>query len=343
MRHALYCALRAIRLTDIYRDDAPGERRAAVVENGNIVEIHIQRDASWALGESGVGRIDRKTPSGTYVVADDGSTLLLRSKINQPDGARISFEVTREAIAEPGRHKPPEILLRDSPHGDPLIGKDALWNARVASLGQSAVIAFIADGFDVAIAGQSHVGDVTISFQRTKAGLVFDIDGIGDAFAINRIAATEIARLLRLYQIGAMVLIDFVSMESKAQRTQIAEAFDAASLADARPFERTAINGYGMMQVGRARARPAVLDPLVGTRIAALSDETQAYWLLRAVAQSTGFGTRTVTAQPEVATLLQSEQWAGWRAAAVRLAGADMVVVADEKATGYGHVHVAQS
>jgi Ribonuclease G/E len=42
-------------------------------------------------------------------------------------------------------------------------------------------------------------------------------------------AATEIARLLRLYQIGAMVLIDFVSMESKAQRTQIAEAFDAAA------------------------------------------------------------------------------------------------------------------
>jgi hypothetical protein len=267
---------------------------------------------------------------------------LLRSKINQPDGARISFEVTREAIAEPGRHKPPEISLRDNPH-DPLIGKDALWDARVASLGQSAVIASIADGFDVAIAGQSQLGDVSISFQRTKAGLVFDIDGIGDAFAINMVAATEVARLLRLYQVGAMVLIDFVSMESKAQRTQIAEAFDAASLADPRPFERTAINGYGMMQVVRARPRPSVLDQLFGTRIAALSDETQGYWLLRAVAQSTGFGTRTVTAQPDVVTLLQSERWAAWRAAAVRLAGADMVVVADEKAAGYGHVHVAQS
>jgi hypothetical protein len=207
----------------------------------------------------------------------------------------------------------------------------------------SAINASIAEGFDVAIAGQSQRGDVTISFQRTKAGLVFDIDGIGDAFAINMVAATEIARLLRLYQVGAMVLIDFVSMDSKAQRTQIAEAFDAASVADPRPFERTAINGYGMMQVVRARPRPSVLDQLFGTRIAALSDETKAYWLLRAVAQSTGFGTRTVTAQPDVATLLQSERWAAWRATAVRLAGADMVVVADEKATGYGHVHVAQS
>ena len=342
MKHAPCCALRAIRLTDIWRDDAPGERRAVVVENGNIVEIHIQRDALWALGEYGAGRIDRKTLSGTYVIADDNSELLLRSKMGAPEGARIMFEVTREAIAEPGRHKPPEIILREGVHEAP-IDRDALWDARMASLGQSAINASIAEGFDVAISGQSQIGDVTISFQRTKAGLVFDIDGIGDAFAINMIAATEIARLLRLYQVGAMVLIDFVSMESKAQRTQIAEAFDAASLADPRPFERTAINGYGMMQVVRARPRPSILDHLFGTRIAALSDETQAYWLLRAVAESRGFGVRSVTARPEVATLLQSERWSAWRAAAVRLAGADMVVVADEKVTGYGHVHVAQS
>jgi hypothetical protein len=343
MKRGPYCARRAIRLTDIWRDDAPGERRAALVENGSIVEIHIQRDGLWVLGECGVGRIDRKTPSGAYIIADNGHELLLRSKAKKPDGARVHFEVTREAISEPGRIKLPEIMLRDSAPPEPLMGKDTLWDTRLASLGQSAINASIAEGFDVAIAGQSQLGDVTISFQRSKAGLVFDIDGIGDAFAINMVAAREIARLLRLYQVGAMVLIDFISMESKTQRAHIAEAFDAASLADARPYERTAINGYGMMQVVRARPRPSVLDHLFGTRIAALSDETQAYWLLRAVAQSSGFGARTVTAQPDVATLLQSERWAAWRGQATRLAGAEMLVVADEKAAGYGHVHVAQS
>jgi murein DD-endopeptidase MepM/ murein hydrolase activator NlpD len=98
-----------------------------------------------------------------------------------------------------------------------------------------------------------------------------------------------------------------------------------------------------MLQVVRARPRPSDLDHLFGTRIAALSDETQAYWLLRAVAHSSGFGQRNVTVRPDVATLLESPKWAAWRAQAVRAAGADMVVVADEKATGYGHVHVAQS
>lgn len=333
---------RAIRLIEIWRDEAPGERRAAVVEGGHILEIHIQRDAQWVLGEWGNGRIDRKTPSGAYIMADSGSELLLRSKISDPEGSRVAFEVMREAISEPGRTKPPEIMLRNN-LPDPLPQKDALWNNRLSLPEHKTVVASIASGFDVALAGQSIVGDVTVSFQRTKAGLVFDVDGIGNAFAINSVAATEIARLLRLYQIGAMVMVDFVSMEAKTQRTQIAEIFDAASTLDQRPFERTAINGYGMMQVVRARPRPSVLDHLFGTRIAALSDETQAYWLLRAVATSSGFGPRTVTARPDVAQLLQSGQWAQWRAEAIRLSGADMVVVADEKTSGYGQVHVAQS
>ncbi|OYY68388.1 MAG: hypothetical protein B7Y44_09470 [Sphingomonadales bacterium 28-55-16] len=342
MKRAVCCGRRVIRLPEIWRDDAPGERRAALVENGNIVEIHIQRDASWVLGETGAGRIDRKTPSGAYVIADDDSEVLLRSKISDPEGTRVPFDVTREAIAEPGRVKPAEILLRDSGYAQ-ASQKGALWDARLAALDRPVISASIADGFDIAMSGQSQLDTVTVSFQRTKAGLVFDVDGVGHAFDINRVAATEIARLLRLYRIGAMLMVDFVSMESKAQRTQIAEIFDAASIADGRPFERTAINGYGMMQVLRARPRPSVLDHLFGTRIAALSDETQAYWLLRAVAQSSGFGARTVTARPNVATLLESQNWAIWRTQAVRAAGADMVVVADEKAAGYGYVHVAQS
>ena len=342
MKRARCCVHRVIRLPELWRDDAPGERRAARIEDGKIVEIHIQRDAHWVLGECGMGRVDRRTAAGAYIITEDGSEVLLRSKMGAAEGTKVAFEVTREAIAEPGRIKPPEVALRVSLPDD-LLSKDGLWEQRLAAFGGSTAPHAIDEGFDTAIAGYEQVGDVIISFQRTKAGLVFDVDGIGDAFAINMIAATEIARLLRLYQVGAMVLIDFVSMESKAQRTQIAEAFDAASLADPRPFERTAINGYGMMQVVRARPRPSILDHLFGTRIAALSDETQAYWLLRAVAESRGFGVRSVTARPEVATLLQSERWSTWRAAAVRLAGADMVVVADEKVTGYGHVHVAQS
>lgn len=334
---------RAIRLVELWRDDAPGERRAALVEDGHIVEIHIQRDLHWALGETGAGRIDRKTPSGSYLASDDGAEILIRGKIKAGEGARVVFEITREAIAEPGRVKPAEgRVLEAMPEVSR--GKDGLWDDRLSALKAGTIRNQPFGGaFDAGIAGASHVGDVTVSFQRTKAGLVFDVDGVGDPVAINLFAAKEIARLLRLYQVGAMVMIDFVAVDSKAKRIEIAEAFDAAAARDPRPFERSAVNGYGLMQVVRARPRPSVLDHLFGTRIASPSDETQALSLLREAVLASGFGPRIITARPEISTLLTLHKWHPFIQQCERRTGARLEIIADVNASGYGHVHVAQS
>lgn len=45
------------------------------------------------------------------------------------------------------------------------------------------------DQFDIALAGRSGSDGATIWFERTKAGLVFDVDGMGDALANNHAAA----------------------------------------------------------------------------------------------------------------------------------------------------------
>lgn len=332
-----------MRLAELWRDDAPGERRAALVEDGQIVEIHIQRDLHWALGETCEGRIDRKTPSGSYVVSDDGDEILIRGKVEAGEGERVVFEIKREAIAEPGRAKPAEGRVLEA-MAQVSRNKDILWDDRLSALNADAIRTQpFGDAFDAGIAGSSHVGDVTVSFQRTKAGLVFDVDGVGDPIAINLLAAKEIARLLRLYQVGAMVMIDFVAVDSKPSRIQIAEAFDSAAALDLRPFERSAVNGYGLMQVVRARPRPSVLDHLFGTRIASPSDETQALSLLREAATSSGFGPRIITARPEMTTLIMSHRWFPLTQQCERLTGARLEIIADGNAPGYGHVHVAQS
>lgn len=330
-------------MIEIWTDTAPGERRAALVENGKIVEIHLQRDLRPILGQQATGRLDRKTPAGGYIVDGSGREQLIRKSVDSSEGAYLSYEITREEIAEPGRLKPAEAKQVESPaaEADP----DQLWSRRLALLAAEAQTEpkILDDLFDVALAGHSVAGNAIVHFQRTKAGLVFDIDGTGDPFTLNSAAACEIARLLRLFQIGGMVMIDFVAMESKAKRQEVAEQFDAASTADRRPFERSAINGFGLMQVVRSRPRPSVLDQIFGTSIRALSDETKALWLYRDVARSKGFGIRTVTASTAVATLMLSAEWRAVRAQCERLAGAAVTVIADEKCSGYGHVHVAQS
>jgi hypothetical protein len=326
-------------LTEYWIDDAPGERRAAVVENGAIVEMHLHRFGQFLVGETGSGRIVGKTPTGTYLQSDDGRELLVRHQVALAEGARTGFEVTRGAIAEPGLIKLAEAKIPDSIPASPITA-DQLW---LELVGGALSKHDVSDAFDIAIAGVSHVDDATISFQRTKAGLVFDIDGTGDPFAINIAAAIEIARLLRLYQVGAMVMVDFIAVDSKSARQAVAEAFDAAAAFDPRPYERTAVNGFGMMQVVRPRPMPSVLDQFFGTRIASLSDETQALWLLREAAGSSGFGARTITATPAVATLLQSPSWQPLLDECERLTGAPLAIVADEQIGGYGHVHVSQS
>ncbi|HEV7233381.1 MAG TPA: ribonuclease E/G [Sphingorhabdus sp.] len=328
-------------MTEIWRDDAPGERRAALFEHGEIVEIYIQRDLHRVLGQCGSGLVDRKVPSGTYLACDDGGELLVRGKTARPDGSRICFEVTREAICEPGRCKPAEARLLDDMIDAP--SKDDLWERLLGGLGYEQRNSNIASALDIAMAGASTVGDVTVSFQRTKVGLVFDVDGVGDPLAVNLAAAREIARLLRLYQVGGMAMVDFVAVASKDARQKIADAFDEAAAADPRDFERSAVNGFGLMQVVRARPRPSVLDQLFGTRIASLSDETLALGLLREAASSSGFGPRVITAKTAIANLLASNDWGRFRETCERQTGASLAVVADDAVSGYGHVHVAQS
>lgn len=334
---------RAIHLAELLLDDSPGERRAALLEKGQIVEIHIQREGQFAVGEVGTARIRSKTKAGAYLTADDGREILVRRGATQTEGSFVIFKIARAAIAEPGLIKLAEAQLLDELPSTQLT-PESLWEARLLATGADVRRnGCISDAFDTALAGTSQVGDAVISFQRTKAGLVFDIDGTGEALAINIIAAAEIARLLRLYQVGAMVMVDFIAVESKQDRQAIADAFVQAAALDRRPFEHTAVNGFGMMQVVRARARPSVLDILFGTRIATLSDESHAYSLLREASRSNGFGVRTITAPPAVATVLSSSGWQARVQECERVTGATLAIVADSAMTGYGNVHVSQA
>ncbi len=343
MKPAFCFAHRGTILAELWLDDAPGERRAALVRDGHILEVHIQRDRHFVVGEIGSARVDSKTKAGAYLTAEDGRQMLVRRGTGLTEGSKAIYQVAREAIAEPGLIKLAEAqLLEALPSFVPTA--ESLWEERLNAAGANVRRnADISDAFESALAGSSQAGEAIISFQRTKAGLVFDIDGTGDPMAINIAAAREIARLLRLYQVGAMVMIDFIAVESKQDRQKIADAFRDAGADDPRPFESTAVNGFGMMQVVRARPRPSVLDHLFGTRIAALSDETQALWLLREASKSTGFGIRTITAPPPVAILLSTPEWQQQRQMCERMTGAPLVIVADAAMAGYGHIHVSQA
>jgi ribonuclease G len=344
-------------MIEVLRDHGPGEWRVAMAEQGKIVEIHLRRIGELLPGETGMARLRSKSRAGNFLITHDGQDILVRSAIAEPEGAMIPYCITRSAIAEPGQIKCAQARLAEASAAP--VCADATWDAHVAGLAGNAGADSVqapSRPYDLGplldqaalglVQGGDALVDFSISFERTKAGLIFDIDGTSrkghGAHAINLAAADLIPRLLRLYHVAGSVVIDYIASASKSERLAIGAAFDAASKADPRPYERSAVNGFGLMHVVRAKTRPSVLDHLFGTNTNSISDETQALWLLRDAARSSGVGLRTITASPAVAKFLGAPHYAILLDQLSQNLGAAVTVVADDSITDYGHVHVAQ-
>ncbi|MEK6636545.1 MAG: ribonuclease E/G [Pseudomonadota bacterium] len=326
-------------MREIAFDASPGEIRAVLFENGAAVELHILRGGHVLPGSVIDAKIISKAGARAFLTLPSGEEVVIMPSPAASEGTTLRTEVIRARICEPGEIKLATIRLSEADLGE--IG-EAQWRASLCERADTVITAGadFDDHFDIAQTGRSDLEGVTVWFERTKAGLVFDVDGSGDAFAVNCVAATEIARLLRLFYIGGAAMIDFIGMENKAARLAVAAAFDAANADDPRGFERTSINGYGLMQVIRAKPGPSILDTLFGTRRVSLSDETLILALLRAASRTAGAGVRRCVTTPALAKQLELPVWQPLIAQAARQAGAALEIVADASARGYGHVHV---
>src|SRR5205085_3058030 len=85
------------------------------------------------------------------------------------------------------------------------------------------------------------------------------IDGAGAlpapelAMAVARAAAASVLRL----DIGGSIGIDLPTIAGKAERQAVGESIDAIL---PKPFERTAMNGFGFVQIVRPRQRASLLE-----------------------------------------------------------------------------------
>src|SRR3546814_10868346 len=93
----------------------------------------------------------------------------------------------------------------------------------------------------------------------TPAMLLIAVDGVGHALAFAQAGAREAAALIRRGDIGGSIGIDFPSVPERAGRQGIEAAIDAAL---PQPFERTAVNGFGFMQIIRRRERPSLIEQI---------------------------------------------------------------------------------
>ncbi len=356
----------------------PGEIRAGLLEDGRLAElrlIRLRRDvADLAAGEIYTAQIKTRLGGGKALVKLCGDVeAILQPVPALPDGARLVVEMVRSPLPEPGHWK--RAVVRPAEGAEPsaepcwhfsaepwerflqnavttvdeiLCPNAASANEVEAYLGIAAPPVRIDPNAIETADFDSHIEQATqgefqipggrITIERTRAMTVIDVDGDGDALALNIAAAQEIPRLLRLFDIGGPVGIDFVSLSSRAARLSVDTALADAS-AILGPNERTAINGFGFCQLIRRRSGPSVPEMLCGTTPGRLTTESRAIALLRAAGRAQGVGPRQLVAPPAVIDVIRS--WPEEIAALQSRFGVAFDLVSDATVSGYGHVHVS--
>lgn len=281
-------------------DDVIVQTRAVLLENGQPVHYAITGLTNGpAVGARLLGQLTEKIgDQGDWLVALENSGtgyLSARRAGELTAGSRAVMEVVR--AAEPGKNpqvKPAKPGVEPQPdwdeidtflsalpedfNGEIAIGTRALWAKRVAGWQScfpalstlftqqfGAPGALIDDAPLEALQSQSWPlkSGGRIDFGSVHGITVFDVNAASarNTRNINLEAAAALPALLRLAQIGGLIVIDFIDMQRRADQQAILAAFDAGF--PGKPPRRTGWSKFGLVEVQTQRSGeglPALLN-----------------------------------------------------------------------------------
>jgi hypothetical protein len=293
-----------IPLAEWLYEEGIGEARAARIENGRLVEAMIEREGRQVLaGSVAQGRLIRTViPRKRGIVRlDSGEEVFvepLPPKV--AEGALVFVDVQRERIAEEGRDKlakgrialpgaKPQaglnLLRRLYDTGVPVVLCPAHEEDRLEAHGWSELL-------EEAMSGDVGAQDAALRIFLTPAMTLIDVDGSLPPAQLGPKGAKLAAQAIRRMGITGSIGIDLPTMNNKDERLTAAAQIDKYLPL---PFERTAVNGFGFIQIIRRRERPNLMevvrqDPVLTAALALLR---------RAERQGSG-GAVTLVAPPAV-------------------------------------------
>ncbi|OYW45353.1 MAG: ribonuclease [Sphingomonadales bacterium 32-68-7] len=285
-------------------EEGIGETRAIRLEGEQIVAARFDWPGELTVGEvQDAVLVARAAGSrrGTARFQGGEQTLVDRLPPSASEGALIRLEVTRPALGERGRRKlararPTEAAPRPAPSLADRLRAEGHDVREVRAFPTGDFADLIAEAFtgEVALPGGS------LQFSPTPAMLLVDVDGTLDPRALALAAVPALAQALQRFDVGGSIGIDFPTLADKADRRAVDAAL-AASLAYW-PHERTAMNGFGFVQLVARLERPSLLH-----RAAFQPAATAARALLRRAERLEGPGAVLLAGHPTLEAHLHPE------------------------------------
>ena len=293
-----------------------------LVKGGEIVAARIDWGEGLRPGLVADARLTAKaagTRRGVARFADGCEALVEALAPAACEGQTLRLRITRAAIAESGRYK----LAQARPAPDrPARPAPTLFEMLRATDYPVRVVAPLDNAFSTLgwdeLLEQGQTGTVTfaggsLSIDPTRAMTLIDVDGTLPPRALALAAVRPIVTVLDRLDIGGSVGIDFPSLADRGDR-QAVDAALAAALGERRA-ERTAMNGFGFVQLVSRLERPSLVALL------ARREDAAARQLLRRAERIAEPGAIELTASPGVRRAVRAE----WQAELARRTGRRIV------------------
>ena len=285
-------------------EEGIGENRAILVEDEDIIAAAIELPGEMRCGSVLAGRLVQIAIPGRrgIVATDRGEVMVEPLPKALTQGQKLSVEIVREPVAEPGHPKLAKGRLTEakekegpslaerigSPSPLSRLGPDLFREAGWSELIDEAL------GTPVDFPG----GELRMSL--TPAMTLFDVDGFLPPVELALAGAEAAAWAIRRLDIGGSIGIDLPTVPSREDRLRIVAALDSVL---PRPFERTAVNGFGFLQVIRRRERRSLPELVQWDETGAAARD-----LLRTAERGIG-GCELAASPPVIARLRANPDW----------------------------------
>ena len=224
-------------------------------ENKRVAELNNEMRTLLKCWEESVQKLQRATPP-TLIYEEDSRAVSLIRDIFSPTFENIYVNEAETftqiqnyvSLIAPDRGEIVKLYAKDIPVFDHF----GITRQIKSSFGKT--VSFKSGAYIIIEHTEAlHVIDVN-SGNRTKASN----DQETNALEVNMRAADEIARQLRLRDMGGIIVIDFIDMNKPEHRQKLLEHMREIMANDRARHNILPLSKFGLMQITRQRVRPAL-------------------------------------------------------------------------------------